>query len=184
MTTRRAGLAALAIVVAALGACGDAAEAPTHIAAARPMAMDMPPEREMTARDSALVRELVDKVAKYRSFARARQDGYDTAITPCMENRPIGGMGVHYARTSLIDGTVHPLNPEVLLYRPGKGGANTLVGVEFIVPFTAWTDPQPPELFGQVFAANQTFQVWALHVWTTLANPHGLFADWNPLVSC
>jgi hypothetical protein len=138
----------------------------------------------LSARDQTLVNELTAKVARYRSFAVAQQDGYTTAITNCMENRPIGGMGVHYGNTALIDGAVFPLKPEVLLYAPGPEGAKKFVGVEFIVPFSAWTHPTPPVLFGQTFAANQTFQVWALHVWTTLANPNGLFADWNPLVAC
>jgi hypothetical protein len=101
-----------------------------------------------------------------------------------MENPPIGGMGVHYANTTLLDGSVTPLTPEVLIYAPGPNGSKKLVGVEFIIPFPAWTSPTPPVLFGQTFAANQTFQVWALHVWTTLDNPNGLFTDWNPRVQC
>jgi hypothetical protein len=31
---------------------------------------------------------------------------------------------------------------------------------------------------------NHTFDVWALHVWVWKHNPSGMFADWNPQVSC
>jgi hypothetical protein len=58
------------------------------------------------------------------------------------------------------------------------------VGVEFIIPFTAWTGAEPPVLYGQTFARNETFQVWALHVWAWRDNRSGVFADWNPAVSC
>ena len=34
------------------------------------------------------------------------------------------------------------------------------------------------------FARNETFQVWALHVWVWRKNPNGTFADWNPKVNC
>ena len=142
------------------------------------------PAAALTPGDAALVKELKARVNKYHSFVRAEKDGYGTAITGCMENPPIGGMGVHYANTALLDGSVTPLTPEVLIYAPGPNGSKQLVGVEFIIPFPAWTSSTPPVLFGQTFAANQTFQVWALHVWTTLDNPSGLFNDWNPRVRC
>jgi hypothetical protein len=59
-----------------------------------------------------------------------------------------------------------------------------LVGVEYVVPFGAWTAPEPPVLFGQHFHRNETFGLWALHVWVWQHNPSGLFADWNPRVTC
>jgi hypothetical protein len=74
--------------------------------------------------------------------------------------------------------------PEVLLYEPMGEGRLRLIGVEFIIPFTAWTAAEPPTLYGQTFARNETFQVWALHVWPWRENPRGMFSDWNPKVSC
>ncbi|MGQ0648236.1 MAG: hypothetical protein ACT4P7_11765 [Gemmatimonadaceae bacterium] len=138
----------------------------------------------LTSRAAAAVDILKKEMAKYSSFARAQRDGYTTAITACMANPPVGSMGVHYGNTSIIDGAVSQYKPEVLLYEPGPNGQLTFVGVEFIVPFTAWTSPTPPVLFGQTFMANQTFQVWALHVWVGRDNPSGIFADWNPTVKC
>jgi hypothetical protein len=57
-----------------------------------------------------------------------------------------------------------------------------LVGVEFILPGSP--SDTPPVLFEQPFTYNFTFSVWALHVWAADNNPSGLYANWNPRVSC
>jgi hypothetical protein len=149
---------------------------------------DHPPSTPVADVNVSEVNSQLDKLrkdmARYVSFSNARKDGYTTAITGCMSNQPVGAMGVHYGKPSIIDSLPQAMNPEVLLYEPGRGGKQTFVGVEFIVPFSAWTKPTPPVLYGQTFAANQTFQVWALHVWVGRTNPSGIFADWNPTVSC
>jgi hypothetical protein len=74
--------------------------------------------------------------------------------------------------------------PELLMYEPMKNGKPRLVGVEFIFPLGLWTSPNPPRLFGRDFKVNQEFGVWALHAWVWKENPNGMFADWNPTVSC
>ena len=69
--------------------------------------------------------------------------------------------------------------------KPGPDNQASLVGVEFIVPYSAVArDANPPVLFGQQFSRNDVFNVWALHVWTHRSNPSGLFAPWNPRVHC
>ena len=94
-------------------------------------------------------------------------------------------MGVHFANLPLIDATVDASQPEVLVYEPGTDGEKSLVGVEFLVPFTARPKTAgAPVLFGQQFKQNDVFGVWALHVWTHRTNPSGLFATWNPRVHC
>jgi hypothetical protein len=124
-------------------------------------------------------------LAPYTSLALAKQAGYATAITDCMSNGDLGSMGVHFANTTLIDGTADPLKPEVLIYEPGTNGEMSLVGVEFLVPFAVVPRTAPaPVLFGESFTPDATFGVWTLHVWTTRANPSGLFAPWNPRVHC
>lgn len=120
----------------------------------------------------------------YQSFAAAQRAGYTVEVTRCMEDATRGGMGYHYAKGALIDGVAIEARPEVLLYEPQRNGGLRLVGVEFIIPFTAWAGTQPPVLYGQTFARNETFEVWALHVWVWRKNPNGVFADWNPKVSC
>lgn len=131
------------------------------------------------------VEELNASLAPYTSLALAKQAGYSTMLTDCMSNGDLGAMGVHWAKVDLLDATTDPLQPEVLIYEPGTGGEMSIVGVEFIVPFAALPKTSPaPVLFGQPFSPDDTFGVWALHVWTPRANPSGLFAPWNPRVHC
>jgi hypothetical protein len=133
----------------------------------------------------AAVEELRSSLAPYSSLALAKAAGYNVAITDCMSNGDEGAMGVHFGNPAFIDGVADPLHPEVLIYEPGTDGQMSLVGVEFLVPFSVLpkTSP-PPVLFGQQFSVNDVFGVWALHVWTHRANPSGLFASWNPRVHC
>jgi hypothetical protein len=124
-------------------------------------------------------------LAPYASLGLAKTAGYNTPITDCMSNGDEGAMGVHFANTALIDATADALRPEALIYEPGTNGEMSLVGVEFIVPFTLHPKAAaPPVLLGQEFTANDVFGVWALHVWTHRSNPSGLFAPWNPRVHC
>lgn len=170
-------------VVAIATSCNNAADpirpattAPhLHVATANGAAVE--PD---LARKLAALRRSTDR---YHDFAAAQADGYTVEVTKCMDAGTRGGMGYHYAKGELIDGTVIEARPEVLLYEP-RGKGLRLVGVEFIIPFTAWTGAQPPVLYGQSFARNETFEVWALHVWVWRNNPSGVFADWNPKVSC
>ena len=120
-------------------------------------------------------------VAPFHNFAHAQEAGWDTAITPCLES-PAGGMGFHYANLALLDGSVSADAPETLLYEPQKNGRLRFVGVEYIVPLELAEDP--PILFGQEFHRNEAVGIWALHAWVGLHNPEGVFADWNPNVSC
>jgi hypothetical protein len=131
------------------------------------------------------VEQLKEALAPFSSLALAKQGGYDTALTDCMSNGDEGAMGVHFGNSSLIDATADALHPEALIYEPGTDGQMSLVGVEFLVPYTAVPKTSaPPELFGQKFVQNDIFGVWALHVWTHRSNPSGLFANWNPRVHC
>ncbi|MEP6618799.1 MAG: hypothetical protein ABJE47_05775 [bacterium] len=131
------------------------------------------------------VEALRASMAPYTSLALAKKAGYTTAITDCMSNGDDGAMGVHFGNTALIDGVADALHPETLIYEPGKNGEMSLVGVEFLVPFTAVPKTSAaPVLFGQKFSPNDVFGVWGLHVWTHRTNPSGLFASWNPRVHC
>jgi hypothetical protein len=138
-----------------------------------------------TPSDPAGVPELRKALAPYASFALATADGYDAALTDCMSNGDAGAMGIHYGKPALIDGVLDPMHPEILIYEPGTAGQMSLVGVEFVVPFTVQPETSaPPTLFGQTFVPNQVFGLWTLHVWTHRANPSGLFSPWNPRVHC
>ena len=146
-----------------------AASEPTRAAQASAASPDLATLRRVTGR--------------YHNFQRAQADGYTAKLTECMATAE-GGMGYHYGNPSLIDAAVDVAAPEVLRYEPQANGQLRLVGVEYVVPLAAWRAPEPPVLFGQHFHRNEFFQLWALHVWVWRDNPSGLFADWNPNVSC
>jgi hypothetical protein len=119
----------------------------------------------------------------FTTVTAALAAGYTVQITGCMSD-PLGGMGFHIGNPDRINGTVELDEPEVLLYEPQADGSRVLVAVEYIVPFTAWTAPAPPELMGQTFRRNEEFGVWALHVWLYRENPAGIFSEWNSRVTC
>lgn len=122
--------------------------------------------------------------AGFHRFTEAAPAGYDFLfLDMCMELPGTGGMGFHYVDTGALDATLDVAHPEALLYEPGTNGQNRLVGLEYVIPAAAWTSPNPPVLFGRELTLNQ-FDLWALHVWIWKNNPAGIFADWNPDVSC
>lgn len=122
--------------------------------------------------------------APFQDFNNATAAGWSAKITACMTD-PAGGMGFHYGNPALIDGTVRVDEPELLLYEPEQNGRLSLVAVEYIIPYTAHSrSAAPPVLFGQQFQQNDTFQLWGLHVWLWKDNPSGLYANWNPRVTC
>jgi hypothetical protein len=104
---------------------------------------------------------------------------------PHRNHRP-NSARVRYGNPALIDGSAHAEEPELLLYEPERNGRLRLVAVEYIIPYTAHSrDAKPPVLFGnQEFKQNDTFQLWGLHAWVWKHNPSGVFADWNPRVTC
>jgi hypothetical protein len=124
--------------------------------------------------------------AKFHSFQVAAAAGWAAQITPCMTDPAgAGGMGFHYGNPALIDGVARVEEPELLLYEPEQNGRLRLVAVEYIIPYTAHSRAAaPPVLFGQPFKQNDVFQLWGLHAWVWRENPSGIFADWNPRVTC
>lgn len=122
--------------------------------------------------------------AAFHNHDMAVAAGWADRITDCFDNPPVGGMGYHWANLALFDDVVDISQPETLVYEPQRDGTLRLVALEYIVPFAAWTDPNPPMLLGQEFHPNAAFGIWAFHVWAWRNNPLGMFEDWNPKVSC
>ncbi|TFG88787.1 MAG: hypothetical protein E4H17_01805 [Gemmatimonadales bacterium] len=86
-----------------------------------------------------------------------------------------------------VDGQVQWDQPEVLVFMPSPDASDgvRLGAVEYVVPMAAWAGEAPPTLFGQTFVPGGPGGVlWTLHVWIWQHNPSGMFAPWNPTVSC
>lgn len=170
------------LVAAALAACQ-----PEEVVV--PMSQhEHPAAVRVGAVDPADLVALRRATARFHDVAAAEDAGWDFVI-PDLSGRPCfqsaaGGMGYHHANTGLLDGTVDAAEPEALLYVPAKNGKLRLAGVEYIVPAAAWPHARPPQLYGQEFPFVEGFGVYGLHVWLWQENPEGLFAAWNPTVSC
>ena len=142
--------------------------------------------------DNVQLAQLRQVTAKFQRFDVATNSGYAAQITPCWTHHSAGAMGYHYGDTDLFDATVDLLNPEVVIYEPQKGGHMNLVGMEYIVPLEAWeaaghdlNDPTDvPRLLDQPYTRHSFLPIFKLHIWLWRQNPSGMFADWNPKVSC
>lgn len=131
-------------------------------------------------RDVKAVREATEA---FHSVEKAQSVGY-TQETECIEKQPEGGMGYHFTRRELRDGTVEVDKPEVLVYEKRVDGSFKLNGVEYIVPLDAWKKSEPPTIMGQAMKRFDRAGFYYLHVWIWEQSPSGIFADWNPRVSC
>ena len=150
-----------------------------------------------SASASASLQDVRHSTAKFRHLAVAKHDGYgllkDAAGIACIDNPPVGGMGVHYVNGDLIgDPAENPRKPEALVYQPVDGHLR-LVAVEYVVFQDAWKAVHPnrkPELFGRKFellTADNRYGLpafYELHAWIWKHNPRGMFDDWNPRVQC
>ncbi len=138
-------------------------------------------------RDLAEVRAAV---ARFSTPDRAEDAGWELLedLDACFELPGQGGMGYHYIDADrLVDPTLDPLRPEALVFVPGPEGQLRLGAVEYIVPVELWDEPEPPSVLGAQLHRLEPVpgtEVWGLHVWLFERNPDGMFADWNPRVSC
>lgn len=123
--------------------------------------------------------------AAFQDPEAAEAAGYASTMDAlgCFESAESGGMGLHYLNGSLMDGTLDVTTPEALVYEmDAAGNIVGLVGHEYIVPVEAWTDPNPPSVFGQELHEHPVLPLWVLHAWLWKDNPAGFFNDWNPKV--
>lgn len=63
-------------------------------------------------------------------------------------------------------------------------GSFQLNGVEYIVPIDAWKSDTAPTVMGQPMKRFDRAGFYYLHAWIWKPSPTGLFADWNPDVTC
>lgn len=113
--------------------------------------------------------------AKYKHIKNAYKDGYASI------NVVVQGMGYHFMKSTLVDGTFDFRNPELLVYNLDEAGEYHLVAVEYAVPLSE----TPPDGFtgdDDVWTANTVFGLWLLHAWIWEYNPLGVFNPVNPNV--
>lgn len=134
--------------------------------------------------------------------------------TAAMMGRPaeLGAMGIHFFRPDLLGITAPPSprvtgsgthtdfrRPSILIYEPHADGRLELVAVENLVFIDAWTaagNEAPPSFHGVAFdrmvddpatavdEAHMFEPHYDRHVWLWRENPNGVFAQFNPAVSC
>lgn len=124
----------------------------------------------------------------------------------------LGAMGIHYFRPDMLGVTAPPnprvngtgthtdfRNPSILIYEPQADGSLALVAVENLVFQASWAKTgakAPPTFHGVPWDNMKDDPATALdeahmfephydrHVWIWRENPNGVFAQFNPAVSC
>ena len=142
------------------------------------------------------------------------RDPLNLCDTAAMMGRPaeLGAMGIHFFRPDLLglsetpgprvngDG-VHTdfLEPSILIYEPQADGSLALVAVENLVFAESWRaagHDAPPSFHGVVYDTMADDPATPIdeahlfephhdrHVWIYRDNPNGVFAPFNPAVTC
>lgn len=131
------------------------------------------------------LKALKQVTARYNSTTQALRAGYLPDMH-CVET-PAGGIGYDRGYPALRDDVFDPLQPEVVLYAPSAGGLK-LVAVEYVVLDVGQPRPyfahHPFDIGGVMPLTQQGIAHWSLHVWLYEEKPNGIFAPFNPNVSC
>ncbi len=143
--------------------------------------------------------------ARFHSTDRAAKAGYGpfpdgVPLHECIASLDgTGAMGFHWLDPDNLTTSLDPARPQVLVYAPDRRGRLQLVALEYVVFQDAWFKDHgdtTPMLFGQMFMKTgdrlhpeipNRYEIppfWALHVWLWKYNPSGLYAPFNPNVSC
>lgn len=185
---KRLLLIAAAGVVTVLGATAGVVIAPANAGDG-----SLPPE----------LQGLRGEMARYHSLGQALADGYvHHEDEPCVTSPPApppptggGTMGIHVVNPALLmDPAIDALRPELLLYVPKGNTKLRFVGVEYMRRAADQTPPidpsDKPSLFGIPFDGPMPEHApgmgwhYDLHVWVAEASPSGVFAAFNPAISC
>lgn len=138
--------------------------------------------------------------AAYHATQLAERDGYGpfppgVPLHECITS-PDGmwAMGIHWVNElEAGDAVLSAAEPEVLVYEPMSSGRLRLVALEYVVFADVWEAEHPgtvPSLFGRELTLvpdGNSYEIpafYQIHAWIWKHNPHGLFADHNPRVSC
>ena len=110
-------------------------------------------------------------------------------ITGCVAHPTAGAMGYNYFNKELMDDlAVDVLKPEVLVYAPAEDGQRKLAAVEWVARGPNSNPPgvsEAPSVLGlHMHILVPAVGFYIMHAWVWSPNPAGMFADWNPEVSC
>ena len=110
-------------------------------------------------------------------------------LAGCVSHPTAGAMGYHYFNPELMaDNAVDALEPEALVYASAPDGGLKLVAVEWVVRGPNTNPPgvsTAPSVLGmEMHILVPAVGFWLEHAWIWAHNPAGMFADWNPEVSC
>ena len=169
------------------------------------------PEPDLAAVRAAAERFRDVNVALAEGYVR---DPLNLCDTAAMMGRPaeLGAMGIHFFRPDLLGISAPPnprvdgngthtdfLRPAILIYEPQADGSLELVAVENLVFQRAWHaagNAERPSFQGvpydhmaddpatQVDEAHLFEPHYDRHVWVFRDNPNGVFAPFNPNVTC
>lgn len=142
---------------------------------------------ELTPDRLKAIAELRQVTTRFHDVREAVRAGYVVQFPAGCAASSAGAQGFHYLNPRLADDAIiDPLTPELLMYEPGPSGRLELVGVDYVIKYATLpreTMPKPTVL-GIDMMQNDGLTVWALHIWSRRPNPNGMFAAWNPKVSC
>lgn len=138
--------------------------------------------------------------ARFHRVEEAEAAGYELGwvngagmriVGGCVSHPTAGAMGYHYFNAALMaDNAVDALEPEVLVYAPTPDGGRRLVAVEWVVRSAQSNPPgvsTAPSVLGMpmhILVPPPGPAFYLMHAWVWMDNPSGMFADWNPRVSC
>ena len=189
----RVGLAVLAAVAVVV--------IPTVASAGQDAAGPKAGTHDMAAHEAGLQDELAQVrrvTARFHDLDAALEAGYELGwvngsgtriITGCVAHPTAGAMGYHYFHPLLMaDLAVDVLQPEALVYAPGPQGQLRLAAVEWVARGPNSNPPgvsQPPSVLGMpMHILVPAVGFYIKHAWVWKPNPSGMFADWNPEVTC
>lgn len=169
------------------------------------------PEPDLAAVRAAAERFRDVRVALAEGYVAAPGSTCETAVH-MGQPASLGAMGIHYFRPDLLGITAPPgprvagngthtdfLNPAILIYEPQPDGSLELVAVENLVFESAWRaagHSEPPSFQGRPYErmaddpatpideAHMFEPHFDRHVWVFRDNPSGVFAPFNPSVTC
>jgi hypothetical protein len=193
-----AGLVVAGLAVMPAGASGSGKGSPHDADGAHDHAADvagMGPE--LAQKELAQVRRAR---ARFHEVDEAVAAGYEPGwvngsgvriVDGCVAHPTAGAMGYHYFNAALMaDNVVDALAPEVLVYAKDPDGGLRLVAVEWVVRSAQSNPPgvsEAPSVLGtdmHILVPPPGPAFYLTHAWVWANNPIGMFADFNPTVSC